>query len=769
MHNSPRHAAPARHSGTRGLILRSAIMVTVWFLLVLAGMSGATKAESTFQEGGWEIEQAAPFKLAKELEQGFTGRDTSSIVLEITDKRFTADDKEFTQRIEETVQKITDDPRLKTSSHVGYADGGGIESNFLGDNNRSTLTMVGSELSTSEASLLLPELQADLDATYPDQGLHVTLLSADAFWGEINKASAEGLAQAELIALPLIVIVLLYLYRSVVATITSLVVAAAAIIITLGALVFIGQQIPLSSFTLNAVTMLGLGVCIDYSLFIVRRFQQELADGKTPAEAITITKKTAVHAVVASGLTIAIAMSMLFLVDLMIIRSLALGVVAVVLFSLLVCVFLLPAILTLLGHKINLGRIPQRKRTAKSARTKDGTTPSWLARSVTTRPIVFLVTGAAALGALAIPAMQLTTFTPDVRIVEPEASVRQGYDQVADTFSVGSTAPVQVLITADQGLSTLDSSKVNKLVKDLQNIDGVAEVSSPLPAMAAANANEPLAVTTPEARKQLPQAQQKALGIYVDDSGQRLLLEVMSDDWPSSAETQRILQDVEELTGNFSLDDAQILVGGQTAQGVESNRQISEALPWVMLCMIAVIAILLAFSFRSVLIPLVAVVMNLLSVGATYGIMVLVFQDGLGADLMGYTVLGYIQNFVPILLLALLFSLATDYQVFLISRIREEWDSGASPREAIARGLSLTAPLISGAALLMVVVFGAFSFTGIVPIQQLGFGLAIGILIDATVVRMLLVPSALSLLGRSAWWWPLTAGKNRGSTVESAQ
>lgn len=761
MPHSPHPTAPKKQSGARGLMVRSLAMVTAWFILVLIGMTGAAQAESTFQEGGWEIAEAAPFKLAKELENGFVGRDTSSIVLEITDERFTSDDDEFEQRTQEVVQKITDDSRLKVSSHVGYADGGGIESNFLGKDERTTLTMLGSDLTTSEASLLLPEIQAELDAEYSHDNQRVVLLSAEAFWGEINKASAEGLVNAELIALPLIVVVLLFLYRSIAATVVSLLVTIAAIIITLGTLVVIGQQITLSSFTLNAVTMLGLGVCIDYSLFIVRRFQQELQLGASTQEALATTRKTAVHAVVASGLTIAIAMSMLFLVDLMIIRSLALGVVAVVLFSLLVCVFLLPAILALLGHRINWGRIWGRRSAAQTSKTSETVKPSRLARAVTTRPIIFLLSGVAVLAALTFPAAQLTTFTPDVRIVDPSTSVRQGYDRVAENFSVGSAAPIQVLVSTEGGLDELDPTEVEDLITQLGDIDGVTDVTSPLPAMASVNAANPLAMANPDIRERLPEAQRKALGLYLDESGQQLLVEVMTDDWASSQDTQRVLRDVESITSDVALDDATILVGGQTAQGIESNNQISRALPWVMLCMIVVIAALLAVSFRSILIPLVAVVMNLLSVGATYGIMVLVFQHGWGAELLGYTVLGYTQNFVPVLLLALLFSLATDYQVFLISRIREEWESGELPRTAIARGLTLTAPLISGAALLMVVVFGAFSFTGIVPIQQLGFGLAVGILLDATVVRMLLVPAALSLLGNAAWWWPFGANTKR--------
>ncbi|NKE10751.1 MULTISPECIES: MMPL family transporter [Kocuria] len=765
MLNNVSRSSPNDGAHTRGLMIRSILMVSAWFVVVLAGMSGAAQVESTFQEGGWEIEGAPSFQLAKELENGFVGRDTSSLVLEVTDHDFTAGDADFNRRMNETVTSIVDDSRLKVSSHVGYTDGAEVQENFLGEDDRTTLTMLGSDLTSSEASLLLPEVQSELDAEYPQKNLSVALLSADAFWGEINQASVAGLAQAELIALPLIIVVLLLLYRSVAATVVSLVVTGVAIIVTLGILVVIGQFFTMSSFTLNAVTMLGLGVCIDYSLFIVRRFQQELQGGFTPAQALATTRKTAVHAVVASGLTIAVAMSMLFLVDLMIIQSLALGVVAVVIMSLLVCVFLLPALLTLLGHKINWGRIPGRKE-----RTEDTSgQPSRIARVVTSRPVTVLLVGIGTLGLLAVPAAQLTTFTPDVRIVDPSSSVRQGYDRVADTFSVGATAPIQVLISAPDGLSTLPDDQVNRLVEQIQDIDGVTEVTSPLPAMAALDPQQPLSVTAPDLRRQLPEAQQKALGLYVDDQGDRLLLEVLTDDWPSSVQTQRVLHDVENVTEQTTIDHGTVLVGGQTAQGIASNQQIAQALPWAMLCMIVVIGVLLAFSFKSLLIPLIAVIMNLLSVGATYGIMVLVFQWGWGAELLGYMALGYIQNFVPVLLLALLFSLATDYQVFLISRIREEWAAGRSPREAIAHGLTVTAPLISGAALLMVVVFGAFSFTGIVPIQQLGFGLAVGIFLDATVVRMLLVPAALSLVGKSAWWWPSSSGKARHKTARTKE
>jgi putative drug exporter of the RND superfamily len=724
-------------------------MVGLWLVLTLVGAAGAAQTGSTFQEGGWDVSGQEAFQLQQELSHGFEGRGQSSIVLAVTDERSAVGEEGFDARAGEAVAEVVEDRGLRVASHVGYGDGGPASESFLGSDGRTTLTMIGSDLTSAEATTALPALQRDLDARFGAEGLRVVLLSSDAFWGEINQESMAGLARAELIALPLIVLVLLILYRSVTATVISLLVTAVAVVVTLGILVLIGQAVPLSSFTLNAVTMLGLGVCIDYSLFIIRRYQQELERGADPRAALATTRATAGHAVIASGLTIAVAMTMLFLVDLMIIRSLALGVVVVVLLSLLVCVLLLPALLALLGRRINLGRIPALGR--GGAR---GPGASRTARTVTTRPAVLLVLGAGVLGVLAVPAAQLTTFTPDVRIVSEQTSVRQGYDTVADAFSVGSTAPVQVMIDAPGGLHDLDPGAVQDLQRHLAEVDGVAGVSSALPAMVQAAPAAPLALADPAVRAALPEAQRKALGLYLDDSGRRLLIDVAPDDWPASETSRHVLTEVRRIAEDTRLEGARVLVGGQTAQGVASNAVIAGALPGVMLGMVAVIAVLLAISFRSVLIPLVAVVLNLLSVGATYGIMVLVFQDGWFAEPLGYSTLGYVQNFVPILLLALLFSLATDYQVFLVSRIREEWTAGAAPREAVSRGLTATAPLITGAAILMVVVFGAFSFTGIVPIQQLGFGLAVGILLDATVVRMVLVPAALSLLGRAAWWWP---------------
>jgi RND superfamily putative drug exporter len=248
-------------------------------------------------------------------------------------------------------------------------------------------------------------------------------------------------------------------------------------------------------------------------------------------------------------------------------------------------------------------------------------------------------------------------------------------------------------------------------------------------------------------------------GHYVSSDRRTVVLEVAPDGAASSSASLTLLgqvrADTSQLPGSLRAD-----VGGETAAGVDANVLLGHALPRVLLAMLAVIYVMLLVTFRSALLPVKAILMNLLSVGATFGVLVLVFQHGASARLLGAESYGYLQNFVPILLLAILFSLSTDYEVFLLSAIREEYRKSGDNTASVATGLARTAPLISGAALLMIAVFAAFAFTGILPIQQLGFGLAVAIALDATVIRLVVVPAAMKLMGRWNWWLP---GRGPGS------
>ncbi|MDQ1085151.1 MULTISPECIES: MMPL family transporter [Microbacterium] len=729
-----------------------ALMVTAWAVVAVVAALSSSNIEQTFKEVSWTPANSQSSQVDSSLAKGFTGSGATSFAVVVTDHDHEAGSPEFARRVSEVADALQNDPEADVTSIIGYSNAGQARSEFLGKDDRTALFRIGSSLDANAMAIVVTGFQDRLSTEFDSQGLTVQLVGTSAFLAEMTTASSEGLGHAEFIALPVIVIVLLVLYGSVAATLLSLAASGIAIITSLGIVDLIGQSIEMSNFTLNSVTMLGLGVCVDYTLFVVRRFQRQLAEGDSPGVALRITMRTAGEAVLASGLTIAIAMSALFLVDSAVIRSIAIGIVVVVLLSVSVALILVPAALALLGYRVNWIRMP-RVITGRRGRASTAGPINPVVQAVQRRPVVSLVAGAAVLAALAIPGLHLSVGGADAGVARTDSAVRQGFTTIAEQFSVGATAPISVLIRADEGsLTSLDDKSIVALQDAIAASENVDDIVNPIDMLSQISPQNPLAATSPEALDRVPTDVRGVLTTAVSADGDRLLLTVLPNGSATSDTARQALLDIRGAVADHPIAGATIRIGGETAMNEESTEIIEAALPGVVALMLAVILALLVLTFRSVLVPLVTVALNVLSVGATFGILVLVFQHGLLTELMGMTRLGHLINWVPVLLIALLFSLATDYQVFILSTIREHFRAGRTAREAVARGMSDTAPIITGAALLMVVVFGAFAFTGVVPIQQFGFGLAIGVLLDATIVRMVLVPATLTLLGKASWW-----------------
>jgi RND superfamily putative drug exporter len=438
-----------------------------------------------------------------------------------------------------------------------------------------------------------------------------------------------------------------------------------------------------------------------------------------------------------------------------VISSIALGAITVVAMSMASALLLLPVLLKVAGRRLLRSRAVRGGAVRGSHRATTEDTWHRLTRLVMARPITFLAIGGGALLALAVPTTGLTTFTPDAQIVPTSSPVRQGYEQMQAGFGVGSTSPIRVVVEGRAALDTpAASAAVADLVDDLAGLPGVDRVESALPVLAQVAPDDPLGALVPEVRSALPEGPAGIIGHFASADGRRLVLDVVPEGRASDPVTRDLVGDVDRVVDGFRLAGGEAFVGGETAEGLASNGLISDRLPLVVVVMMVVIYLLLLLTFRSVLLPLKAIAMNLLSVAATFGVLVVVFQHGVGAGLLGVEGDSLIQNFVPVLLLTLLFSLSTDYEVFLLSRVREHYRSSGDNTASVAAGMSVTAPLISGAALLMVVVFGAFALSGILPTKQLGFGMAVAIAIDATIVRLLLVPASMRLMGRLNWWAP---------------
>jgi RND superfamily putative drug exporter len=322
-------------------------------------------------------------------------------------------------------------------------------------------------------------------------------------------------------------------------------------------------------------------------------------------------------------------------------------------------------------------------------------------------------------------------------------------------FGAGSTSPITVVVTSSTPLDSAEVSvAVVRLEQRLTDLPSVDRVDSAVPALKGVSPTAPLAALQPAVRDQLPPDVKARVGHYVSDDARTVVLDVVATGRASDQSTRDLLATTQAAAAGAGIPGASVQVGGETAEGVASNTLIAEHLPRVIGVMVLVIYLLLLVTFRSVLLPLKAILVNLLSVGATLGVLVLVFQHGFGSSLFGVEGPADIQNFIPILLPALLFSLSANYEVFLLGRVREEFVKTGDSTDSVARGVAGTAPLISGAALFMVVVFGGFAFAGILPMKQLGVGMAVAIAINATLVRLVIVPASMRLLGRWNWWMP---------------
>jgi putative drug exporter of the RND superfamily len=650
------------------------LVLALWVVTIALGGLSARSLPGRLSGGGWYVPGSGSQVAASRISHGFAGRGASDVTLVVTGPAAQA---------RPALEQAARDPRLQVSSAGPAASSG------------STYTLpLGLRMNDGAARRELPGIQASLSAA--SQGVRVALVSAGAFFGEVNSLSQRDLVLAELATLPLIGLILLLLYRSVAAAAVSFVAGGTAIAWTFGILSLLARQHQISIFAENASSMIGLGVSIDYSLFMISRYRaerQRAGGGNVPALATAL--RTSGHTVLFSGVIVMAAMSALFLINLNVIQSIALGVVIVTGLAVLASLVVLPAVLLAIGDRIEWGRIGRRGRAAGGGQRWER-----FAHAVMRRPLAVLLVTGAALGALAVPALSLRTFTPDVSILPPSSASRWGYEAIAGAFGPGAPSPMLVVVPAAQRLPVAAS------ISRLPGVAGVQTASGPY---------------------------------FVSADGRTGIVAVLANGSASASGTLSLLSKVRAAAAAHGG-----VVGGESAEGADANAAIAARLPLVAVVMLAVIYALLLVTFRSVLLPLKAIAVNCLSVAATYGILVLLFARGGG----------YLQNFVPSLLLAVLFSLSTDYEVFLLSRVREEYLASGDNSAAVASGLAQTAPLISGAAALMIAVFGGFGFIGLMPMRQLGVGLAVAVALDATVIRLLVVPAFMRLAGRWNWWFP---------------
>ena len=530
------------------------------------------------------------------------------------------------------------------------------------------------------------------------------------FGGDAAFLNAEKKSSpAEAVGLLAALVVLLVAFGTVVAALVPIVLALVAVGVGLGGIVLLAGGLTVSTAAPTIGAMVGLGVGIDYALFIVSRYRENRHAGQVNPQALSAAMGSSGTAVFFAGGTVVVAMAALALTGVGFLASIGLGTSIVVLFAVATALTLLPALLSLLGDRIDAGRIIGRRRVAKAAEE----TVWWrLAHRISARPWPYLVAGALLLLTLAAPALSLNTGFPDAGDNPTGQTERKAYDLLADGFGPGFNAPLSVV--ADLQGTGLTAADVPELAARIEADPGIAEVGDP----------------------------------RVSANGDTVVLPTLPTTEPSDPATVQTLERIRSFTPDG------VYVTGASALTLDLDKQLTDTLPLFIGAILAASILLLMIVFRSVTVPLKAAVMNLLSIGAAYGVVVAVFQWGWLGGLFGLESTYRIASPLPVIFFAVLFGLSMDYEVFLVSRIREAYQATGDNTESVARGLASTGRVITSGALIMVLVFLSFITDPSPFVQMIGLGLATAIAIDATVVRMVLVPATMALMGRANWWLP---------------
>jgi uncharacterized membrane protein YdfJ with MMPL/SSD domain len=566
-----------------------------------------------------------------------------------------------------------------------------------------------------------PALAATAAAQKANPGVFVGQFGDASAEEAISKAFEDDFQKAEFLSLPITLIILVVAFGAILAALVPLFLGLTAVMITLGLMAPISQLVALDEAASSVVLLVGLAVGVDYSMFYLRRKMEERDAGRSSEAALEFAAATSGQAVVISGLTVMIAMAGMFFAGSIVFTGFAVGTILVVAVAVLGSVTVLPAMLSKLGDKVEWGRVPvigrMRHRNHGESRVW-----GWILDRVLRRPVVALVVAGSLLLALSIPALSMKTVNPGASGLPKDLEATQVYDRIQAAFP-GGPLPAIVAVQADDVTKPEVQAGIQAMTEK---------------ALATGQMSEPINTTIS------PDKSVAVVSIPMDGDG---------TDEVSEAALASLRDSVVPSTVG-SVGGVEADVTGMTAGSKDFNDSMKSHLPIVFAFVLGLAFLLLLVSFRSIVVPIKAIVLNLLSVGASYGVLKLVFQDGHGESLLGFESIGGITAWLPLFLFVILFGLSMDYHVFIISRIREAVDQGMKTDEAVAHGIKQTAGVVTSAAVVMVAVFSIFGSLSMIEFKQMGVGLAVAVLIDATIVRGVMLPAAMKLLGDWNWYLP---------------
>ncbi len=722
---STKHASGLRPTKPTGSFLSPArlayasarhpwLTLAAWAVVVVIAIAGATQLNVTSSK---EIRGSESMDARNLLEDEVRGeKPVAETVVVVSNDGSTVDDAAYQERVDAIVHELREMPETVSAVTSYYETG---ENHLVsGDRTKTILpvTLTGAQEDARET--VVPMLDA-LEAL--NGGAYTVRTAGDgSIDHEITHQFEKDLKAGESIGIPAALVVLLIVFGAAVAAGVPIILGLLGIVIAVGLTGFISKVMGVDSVVVNMISMIGLAVGIDYTLFIIERVREERRRGLDKIEAIVMAGNTASRAVLFSGLTVIVALAGLFVVPANIFQAISIGAILVVLAAIGIALTVLPAVLSLLGGSIDRLSLPGRRQ-KNVAVDKEGGFFDRTTKLVMKHPVISVVGTSALLIAATIPYLSIELGSPGMSQLPEDFESVQAFQVLDEDFSAGRIDPAELAIEGD-----LNSPEVQQALAELRSD---VETDDRFAGMSELQAN---------------------------DAGTAGLVTILLNGDPTAAGSLEAIRDLRStyVGDAFEGVEAEVYVGGASAETVDYIDTMKTYLPIVIGFVLTLSFLLLLMVFRSIVIPLKAIVMNLLSVGAAYGLLVLVFQEGVGAGLFGFRETESIAAFLPVFLFAILFGLSMDYHVFLLSRIQERFQHTHDNAGSVAFGLRSTAHIITGAAAIMMVVFAGFAAGSMTELQQMGFGLAVAVFLDATIVRSILVPASMELLGDRNWYFP---------------
>jgi RND superfamily putative drug exporter len=701
---------------------RRRLVVGAWVLIVLLAMPFASKQTEHLTGGGFDVPGSQSMKVSESLQEDFGSKaDGIAVVLKAEPGATAAERSEAVARLR---QRIAGVDGVTLTPAVAAQARRQLQATDV------VLVPLRSGLSSDELIDPAVDLRKELSPGDAAAGVTPYLVGQPTIWAGMQEISKEDLTKAEVTGFPIVALILLVVFGSLAAAALPLALGFFSVLVTGALIYFISLEMTTSVFVTNMASMIGIGVAVDYSLFILARYREEREAGHEKAEARALSLSTSGLAVTFSGLAVIISLAGLWMVDNQALRSMALGAMTVVAVSILTATTLLPALIAMLGDRVMpggvVGRVERffqrrfyRRRTAEQvAADNNRFWRAWTER-VMARPWLAIAGVSAVLLLLASPLLSMKTGAEALAQFPKDSDVRIGTELASEQLG-GGTDPIQIVAAFGSAPDAADRAAVAGFSSELEGTSAVSAVAPPVYA-----GDSVLIQATPRAGSE-------------SDAATALVDRLRESVVPASALAER----------------ASVSVGGETARNEDVRDQISGSMWKIILFVLALSFVVLMVMLRSLLLPLKAVLMNLLSIGAAYGVIIAIFQWGWFDSVLGFESQGALDTINIPLIFAVVFGLSMDYEVFLMSRIRERYMLHGDNERAVAEGLSSSARTISSAALIMSAVFAVFILTGVPSIKELGLGCAVAIALDATLVRLILVPAAMKLMGEWNWWMP---------------